>query len=123
MSTSSKVSTESDSEIPNFKYKPLTKSNALRLLRLRPASHDNHDIDVELTEFNLSDSNDEPDEDNVPSYEAVSWCWGRQKQDQVLRIHEGDSVTAFNISPNLRSLLFALRKPNVVRHLWIDAIC
>jgi len=28
-------------------------------------------------------------------YEAVSWCWGREPADQVLRVHEGDNDTAF----------------------------
>jgi hypothetical protein len=57
------------------------------------------------------------------SYEAVSWCWGKEAADQVLRVHQGDEVVAFHISKNLESALRALRKHNEVRQLWIDAIC
>ncbi|KAF2704190.1 HET-domain-containing protein, partial [Pleomassaria siparia CBS 279.74] len=57
------------------------------------------------------------------SYEAVSWCWGKESDDQVLRVHDGDHVREFRVSPNLRNALWALRKSNVVRYLWMDAIC
>jgi len=56
-------------------------------------------------------------------YEAVSWCWGKEPYSETLRVHEGDKVFAFPISPNLRSALWALRKPNEVRQLWVDALC
>jgi hypothetical protein len=56
-------------------------------------------------------------------YEAVSWCWGKEPPSEILRVHDGDRVFSFPISPNLKSALLALRKPNEVRQLWIDAIC
>ncbi|KAE9373669.1 HET-domain-containing protein [Stipitochalara longipes BDJ] len=57
------------------------------------------------------------------SYEAVSWCWGREPADEILRVHDGDRVFAFPISKNLRMALWALRTNDEVRQLWIDAIC
>ncbi|PMD58677.1 HET-domain-containing protein [Hyaloscypha bicolor E] len=57
------------------------------------------------------------------SYEAVSWCWGREPQDEVLRVNDGDNVFAFRISKNLKRALWALRTNDEVRQLWIDAIC
>jgi hypothetical protein len=63
-------------------------------------------------------------EDNKnESYEAVSWCWGREPHDQVLRVHDNTKVFAFPISKNLKRALWALRTNNEVRQLWIDAIC
>lgn len=107
------VSTAPEPELPNYRYKPLTALNALRLLRLRPASDAHHDIDCELAEFGLPDSNDGAGD--VLSYEAVSWCWGKEKPNQLLRIHDGDQVYAFQHLP----------KPQIsfVRQLWVDAIC
>jgi len=57
------------------------------------------------------------------SYEAVSWCWGRESQDEMLRVKDGDNVFAFRISENLKRALWALRKNDEVRQLWVDAIC
>jgi hypothetical protein len=49
-------------------------------------------------------------EDNKnESYEAVSWCWGREPHDQVLRVHDNTKVFAFPISKNLKRALWALR--------------
>jgi hypothetical protein len=173
--------------LPLYKHKPLTDADHLRLLRLRPASDKQVDIDCEIVEVPLSkagdngelsndvsendqkpkrSSNDVPkqhveangvggnrirweeadssgDEGEEPapvfermttaetpparskahSYEAVSWCWGRDPYDQILRVHSEDNVFAFPISRNLKAALWALRKPDEVRQLWIDAIC
>jgi hypothetical protein len=57
------------------------------------------------------------------SYEAVSWCWGRESQDEVLRVNDVDNVFAFRISKNLKRALWALCTNNEVRRLWVDAIC
>jgi hypothetical protein len=57
------------------------------------------------------------------SYEAVSWCWGREPQDEMLLVNDGDNVFAFRISKNLKRALWALRTNDEVRQLWIDAIC
>ncbi len=124
------VSAELDKpDLPKYKYKPLNAPNAMRLLRLRPASDENNDIDAEIAEFGLHDhilgaAKPHADGEGTKlSYEAVSWCWGRGKSDQLLRIHESDKVYAFYISKNLKSALWALRKNDEVRQLWIDAIC
>jgi hypothetical protein len=51
------------------------------------------------------------------SYEAVSWCWGREPQDEMLRVKDGDNVFAFRISENLKRALWALRTNDEVRQL------
>jgi hypothetical protein len=166
-------------ELPPYIHQPLKTPDYLRLLRLRPASDEQVDIDCEIVEVPLSEAGDDVDpsngasennqtpkrrssrvnsvcfghirwedadssdegEESAPifeetttaeatparskahSYEAVSWCWGRDPYDQILRVHRGDNVYAFPISRNLKKAFWALRKPNEVRQLWIDAIC
>jgi hypothetical protein len=116
-------------KLPDYKFDPLGEGKDLRLLRLRPSSDDNNDIDVELADFSFPDHHSTEVNPHSGgkgpklSYEAVSWCWGREKPDQLLRIHKSDRVYAFHISKNLKSALWALRKNNEVRQLWIDAIC
>jgi Heterokaryon incompatibility protein (HET) len=123
------VSTEPDKpKLPEYEYEALNSPNALRLLRLRPASDENHGIDAELAEFGLPEHGQggidvSANGQEKPSYEAVSWCWGREKPDQLLRMHKHDKVYAFHISKNLKTALWALRKHNEVRYLWVDAIC
>ncbi|KAF8856592.1 HET-domain-containing protein [Acephala macrosclerotiorum] len=78
---------------------------------------------VEDDGTNDNDSETSDVGDGYLSYEAVSWYWGREPDDQVLRVHDKGRVRAFEISRNLKTALWALRKSNVVRYLWIDAIC
>jgi Heterokaryon incompatibility protein (HET) len=180
-------------ELPQYVYKPLSKPDALRLLRLIPANDEQQDVDCRIIEVELpknvespgnatehqkkmkaasnegeselppstdlpslmtvldnyeikdeekpnfhgekdeekeeisSDEKAKVREDKAPktntSYEAVSWCWGREPANEVLRVHEGDNVFAFSISKNLKMALWALRTNDEVRQLWIDAIC
>lgn len=126
-------------KLDDYKYTALQLENSLRLLRLRPASDEYQDIDAELAEFEIPENNNDvlktaaegkakEGKENTKvseklSYEAVSWCWGKKKPDQLLRVHENDKVYAFYISKNLKTALWALRKNDEVRQLWIDAIC
>jgi hypothetical protein len=176
------MSLSREPKLPAYQYTALKTPEALRLLRLIPASENQSDIDCEIIEVPLSEDHDDnhdlyvmpeekekgesgsdesfdvtgasgddssDDEDRpTPStqtkgrkqaiysdqgtgsgrkkrhtYEAVSWCWGKEPADQILRVHNEDNVSAFLISQNLKSALWALRKSNEVRQLWIDAIC
>jgi hypothetical protein len=71
----------------------------------------------------VKDTKSKEDDKKKTSYEAVSWCWGREPHDQVLRVHDGTKVFGFPISRNLKMALWALRANDEVRQLWIDAIC
>jgi hypothetical protein len=102
-------------ELELYEYEPLSgHSNSLRLLRLYSAKHEYEEVDAELNIVSLKV--------NTP-YEAVSWWWGRGPADQILRIHVDGTAKAFLVSQNLKSALRAMRRNNVVRLLWIDAIC
>jgi hypothetical protein len=187
---SGSASNEPEPKLKKYTYEALRNPDCLRLIKLRPARHQQEDIDLEIIQVsideltsgessedikrernktlngnhgidaeviikkepvddvdtdNSSSSDDDSDDGNsdrggggsvhsqtkpeieIPgkhlSYEAVSWYWGKEPDDQVLRVHDGDRVREIRVSPNLRNALWALRKSNLVRYLWIDAIC
>jgi hypothetical protein len=122
---------------PLFSYSRLQFPNSLRLVKLKVGSLDSNDVDVELVE--IPPDHLEPHSHQVPHgkqeghrvldmpkqhepYEAVSWCWGTQQWDTPIRVHQGERVFTYLISPNLHSALKAFRYEDRVRTLWIDAI-
>jgi hypothetical protein len=115
------MSTFTEHKLPPYKYESLTSPDKLRLLRLIPASFKQVDIDCELVEVDFGDVS--LDEEAHVSYEALSWCWGGDIPNAELRMHKGHNVFGFNVTPNLKAALRALRKHDGVRMLWIDAIC
>ncbi|KAM7192616.1 Heterokaryon incompatibility protein (HET) domain containing protein [Rhypophila sp. PSN 637] len=56
---------------------------------------------------------------NVPSYEAVSYCWGSEENMQIIKLHGAD----WPVTPNLYVALKALRRESEPRKMWIDALC
>ena len=56
---------------------------------------------------------------DFPKYEALSYCWGDTSEMTPIEMQEG----TFNVTKNLRSALFHLRREDTSRTLWIDAIC
>ncbi len=58
---------------------------------------------------------------NHPHYEALSYVWGPyDEEDPDLILLER---YAFTVTANLSRALYYLRRENVARILWIDAIC
>lgn len=55
----------------------------------------------------------------APSCEALSYCWGDQKDDLLILVN-GD---ACYIKSNLCGTLESLRLANKPRMLWIDVFC
>ncbi|KAI1154437.1 heterokaryon incompatibility protein-domain-containing protein [Nemania diffusa] len=93
-----------------FEYQQLDlKTSAFRLVRLVQGTKDD-EIECELIYTTL--------DENVISYEAVSYTWGTSDKTCVIHL-EGRS---FNVTSNLSSLLRNFRQTNVDRYLWIDAI-
>jgi hypothetical protein len=101
---------------PEYKYRKLKPRDAIRLLKLSVGNADANDIDCELIETGIGPDQSEP-------YEAISWCWGKERWDKTIRIHQDGRPFSFKISPNLYSALKAFRRPDSPRTLWIDAIC
>ncbi|MCJ1394577.1 hypothetical protein MMC18_007457 [Xylographa bjoerkii] len=97
-----------------YAYEKLSQPNALRILKLHGASSFGDDLHCDLVESQLS---------SPGSFEAVSWCWGKEDFSRILRVHVEGEQFSFPISPNLESALRALRNETLERSLWVDAIC
>ncbi|KAF1980523.1 HET-domain-containing protein [Bimuria novae-zelandiae CBS 107.79] len=100
-----------------YKYKEIArKRGGIRILKLHPGNPQNPDVECELIETGTDGT--EP-----VKYEALSWCWGKEKMDNYINLHKGDKVFTKHIQPNLFKALKALRYRNKYRHLWVDAVC
>jgi len=82
----------------------------IRLLVLAPALEESQELIGSLTHVSLNDS---------PSYEALSYTWGRPPYKYRVLI----DGSVFHIGPNLEGALRKLRKPDEPRKLWVDALC
>ncbi|KAK5735307.1 hypothetical protein LTR17_008314 [Elasticomyces elasticus] len=102
--------------LDKFVYKPLKHTHWLRILKLRSAPVGQPTIDCVIEE--VPDLKTYP-----PGYEAVSWCWGTGRDDQSIRVHNGEKAFALQVYEHLYEALLALRKPDRDRSLWIDALC
>ncbi|KAN0094266.1 HET domain containing protein [Hyaloscypha variabilis] len=81
----------------------------IRLLELLPGTEQD-DITCNILLVSLND---------FPIYEALSYCWGDTSTTVPIEIKEG----TFEVTKNLRSALFHLRRKDDPRTLWIDAVC
>ncbi|RYP81468.1 hypothetical protein DL770_005901 [Monosporascus sp. CRB-9-2] len=52
-------------------------------------------------------------------YEALSYVWGTERAENPIRCHGG----TISITANLERALRDLRLPNLIRPLWVDAVC
>jgi hypothetical protein len=96
-----------------FMHHPLEgfsqKTPKIRLLKLRrrwPFSR----IRCELVTADLH---------SCPTYDAISYCWGKAPLTQDIYIHG----RAFKVAPHVEELLYHLSSYRHDRLLWIDAIC
>ncbi|CAJ2510846.1 Uu.00g064710.m01.CDS01 [Anthostomella pinea] len=96
---------------PQSFHKPLAPSKEeFRILHLLPSADLDATIQgvMEHVSFN-----------HHPPYEAVSYTWGDPRNTSTITI---DGLE-FSVTSNLVVLLRHLRKPNVSRALWVDALC
>ncbi|KAK6859582.1 hypothetical protein PG995_003218 [Apiospora arundinis] len=97
-----------------YVYEPLDLStDSIRLLRLSKG-YPLDEIRCELHQSLLSDF------EGVP-YEALSYTWGDELTNDLLRVHIGDHKVP--VTENLFEALCSLRLRNEDRLLWIDALC
>lgn len=100
-----------------YKYNDIKrKPGGIRILKLHPGNPQNPDVECELIETCTEEA--EP-----IKYEALSWCWGKEKNKNYINIHKDDKVYAKYIGSNLFEALKALRYRDKYRHLWVDAVC
>ncbi|KAH7371247.1 heterokaryon incompatibility protein-domain-containing protein, partial [Pyrenochaeta sp. MPI-SDFR-AT-0127] len=83
--------------------------DTIRLLLLHPGSG-TEELQYELITATF---------DDMPHYEALSYTWNGNSNWK----HIQDAAQSCHLSMNLCASLFALRKPDNNRVLWIDQIC
>jgi hypothetical protein len=82
----------------------------IRLLTLRQGSNQDDPIECELSTCEL---------DNAPSYEALSYFWGTNRNTRVISLHG----STFQVREDLYNALRRLRQSQTSRILWVDFIC
>jgi hypothetical protein len=112
-------------------------SRQIRCVDLHPGSS------TDLVVCSLVYTTLDPEAGDLPSYEALSYCWGsvndtvaihlrspnmdtgwlHRHQDGPDGAEANPSVGNFQVTRNLEAALRAHRRPNQTRRLWVDAIC
>ncbi|PMD33070.1 HET-domain-containing protein, partial [Hyaloscypha variabilis F] len=100
-------------DISTFRYTPLDSSTStqsfIRLLKLYPGNGRNP-VETSLEETSLSSD---------PEYEAVSYCWGDDKDRSTISCNGGQLPVPRRLEVALRNMRYS-DKPRI---LWADAIC
>ncbi|KAK8090459.1 hypothetical protein PG997_005420 [Apiospora hydei] len=93
------------------RWQPLDPARAeIRVLDLQPSQCGTEAISCQMRTTSLRDE---------PQYEALSYVWG--SPDNPKEIHLNG--TAHPVTRNLYNALKALRHPDKMRTLWVDAVC
>ncbi|TRX93638.1 hypothetical protein FHL15_005610 [Xylaria flabelliformis] len=95
-----------------FEYQPLAFPKSTRILKVYPSRYETAALVCELTEEVL-------DNDNPPSYAAISYTWGSQVPDRRILCHG----KALIVTENCEAILRRFRQADKMTYLWIDAIC
>lgn len=104
--------------ISEYIYRPISQPNGIRLLRLLPSKDELGDIRCELFESALRSS-----DKHLRPFEAVSYCWGSNDKTKSIRVTDQDHDQELKVTENLHAALVRLRDEDIVRILWVDAIC
>jgi hypothetical protein len=110
---------------PGFSYQalPADDPRVLRVLNIAPGEGSSTIIcALELVAgLPHDDEVNEPGASRFPAaeYEALSYCWGDLTKTLLITLNN----SKFGISQNLEAALRHLRKPDVERTVWVDAIC
>ena len=96
-----------------YVYQPLNHERRdIRILRLKKAKKKLSPLRCELMQMTLSLAQEQ-------SYEAVSYCWGDERQEGRLKLDD----TVMHVPGSAELALRALRLRKADRLLWIDAVC
>ncbi|KAL8667151.1 MAG: hypothetical protein Q9168_007323 [Polycauliona sp. 1 TL-2023] len=105
-----------------YRYDSLDPTaKTIRLMELLPGNFD-HDIYVLLRNAIL-------DDENIPTYEALSYTWGSLEQQPDIKIATHQELSTdpvyddLAVTRNLDEALRYLRCEKSAREFWIDAIC
>jgi hypothetical protein len=97
-----------------FSYRPLDKSDGIRLIYLLPALDAEAEVRCELIHTTLSNCTD-----IYEHYTALSYVWGDPIYAKTIWLDE----TAILVTHNLFSALRDLRSDSRPLRIWADAIC
>ena len=97
------------SDVTHKIYKTRLQGRRIRLLRLLPAEPGTK-LQCRLVEASL---------DTVPSYEALSYVWGRPSKRETIECDGHDAC----IATSLAQALHRLRSRTAPRTLWADGVC
>ncbi|KAH7142718.1 heterokaryon incompatibility protein-domain-containing protein [Dactylonectria estremocensis] len=64
-----------------------------------------------------------PLDTSLPTYEALSYCWGERYPEETIFIESNTPPFTMPAQPNLVKALRHLRRAETPRTLWIDAVC
>src|SRR5205809_957967 len=92
-----------------YQYEQLRGKHAIRVLELYPGAEDSP-LDCHLRAHRHY---------RLTSYEAVSYCWGRDKREEGLTC----DGKALKITKSLAEALRRFRSVRSPRVLWADAVC
>lgn len=96
----------------NFIHQPLTSSRSTRIIKIYPSRYETSALVCELSEEELND-------DNPPSYAAISYTWGSQSPSKIILCHG----KALAVTQNCEAILRRFRQVDKMSYVWIDAIC
>ncbi|KAF7629578.1 heterokaryon incompatibility protein-domain-containing protein [Aspergillus flavus] len=99
--------------MPAYTYRPLSEPTIIRILQVLPQSKETDRVECCLAEYSLADTG------KAHHYEALSYVWGNQDDPESILV-DGDD---FQVGRNLHTALLHIRDDQIVRHLWVDAIC
>lgn len=94
---------------------PLTTPDSIRVIHLHPGLPDDK-LHCTLAAVRLGEE---------PSYEALSYCWGRHATNRYIMFRSSSPMAAESlaITDTLHDALVYLRDPHQKRTLWVDQIC
>jgi hypothetical protein len=98
-----------------YRYSPLSQMpDSIRLLRLMPNQDDTANIQCELFEYALQESNKAS-----RLYEALSYVWGNFEKVQCIFIDN----QYLEVTLSIHAVLLRLRDRNIPQIIWVDAVC
>jgi hypothetical protein len=109
MATSIDTLAQQNQAVSNNIYSPLVDDGTIRLIRLHHGGDDDS--------INCSLVIREPEDASLP-YEALTYVWGDQQSPATVLLDE----KTFHVTRNLHQALTRLRKADLDRYIWIDAL-
>jgi hypothetical protein len=98
-----------------YRYSPLPLGpGSIRLLRLMPNEDETANIQCELFNYSLQES-----DKRTHPYDALSYVWGGSYKPRSISVDEHD----LPVTGNLHEALLRLRYRLFERILWVDAVC